>query len=71
MNRPRKSNYHVVPAPKSRCPDGHSVELLCDDGGVFNPQHPAPAFFICFTCKFIGEVGRGPVRREKGVGDAG
>lgn len=53
------SPYIVQPTGKSFCPNcGQPVDLLCrDDGGM------DLAFYICFACRWIGQVGVGPVPR--------
>ena len=57
-----KSDYALAPTTKSRCPECHQlVHLLCLDSGT---PTDGPAFFICFGCTWVGEVGKGPVVRE-------
>jgi DNA-directed RNA polymerase subunit RPC12/RpoP len=60
---PIKSNYVVQTTTKSKCLhcDKH-VDLLCHEWA--GPKRER-AFYICFECKRIYEVGRGEVRREK------
>jgi hypothetical protein len=55
----RKSNYVIQKAEKSFCPGCHeSVTLLCQRDGKTTGH---PWFYICFDCKMIAEVGKGPV----------
>jgi len=57
-----KSDYALAPTTKSYCPECHkTVHLLCLDNGTPTDK---PAFFICFGCTWVGEVGKGPVVRE-------
>jgi len=52
-----KSNYVLQSAEKSHCPKcGSEVDLLCEK------DFDGPAFYICFNCKVIGHVGKGPVK---------
>ncbi len=52
------SSYVLTPAYKSRCPKCHTgVAMLADSRLAMN----APGFFICFACKWVGEIGIGPV----------
>lgn len=52
------SAYTLTPASKTRCPGGHTnVHLLAHKD--MDPGRPA--FYICFDCRFVGEVGVGPV----------
>ncbi len=45
----------------SFCPNcGKNVYLLTTAGSSFG----MPSFYICFDCKFIGEIGVGKVREE-------
>jgi hypothetical protein len=51
--------YLLQPAPQSYCPRClQPVELLC------NEAMTGPSFYICFPCRFIGQVGVGPVHKE-------
>jgi hypothetical protein len=46
--------YHLTPTGNSRCPQCDKyVALLATDGND-------PAFYICFSCKFVRQVGVGP-----------
>ena len=62
-----KSDYLLTPC-QAKCPNdrpenfSHEVELLMLDSN--STSHPA--FFICFTCRFIGQLGVGPVGRVVG-----
>jgi ribosomal protein S27AE len=48
--------YHILESDMSSCPTcGKHVHLLCHDSRY------APAFFICFDCRFVGQVGVGKV----------
>lgn len=56
-----ESRYILQKVEKSYCPKCHHlVYLLCD--GDF--KKGKPAFYICFDCKYIGEVGVGAVKSE-------
>jgi predicted RNA-binding Zn-ribbon protein involved in translation (DUF1610 family) len=53
-----KSNYVIQQTEKSHCPKcGTAVHLLCKD------NFDGPAFYICFHCQYVGQFGKGPVRR--------
>jgi hypothetical protein len=53
-----ESNYILQKTGGSFCPKcNNEVYLLCDK--VF--KKGAPAFFICFDCKTVAQVGKGPV----------
>lgn len=57
--RERNSSYELIATEKSFCPScNNNLELLRLDDPT------KPQFFICFNCKFIGEVGVGPVNRS-------
>jgi len=52
-----KSSYLLMKTQSSYCPAcNKKVYLLCEESGKKNP-----AFYICFDCKFIGELGKGRV----------
>ncbi len=52
-----KSPYCLQLMPKSFCPKCHgNVHLLCLEDGT-----PSAAFFICFHCKEVRQVGIGLV----------
>ena len=54
-----KSNYEITKDEKTSCKCGQEVELLKPKW-----QKPyLPAFYICFACKTVGEVGVAPVAR--------
>jgi len=58
------SAYSIFPAQRVRCPNGgnHEVFLLSPTAlSLVQGRGKGPAFYVCFTCKFIGEVGVGPV----------
>ena len=56
------SKYVLQSAEKSFCPKcGKEVHLLCP----VNERFGGPSFYICFHCKYIGEVGVGPIRVER------
>jgi len=58
-----KSNYSIEQTMKSYCPKcSKLVHLL----GV-NEVTTKPAFFICFPCQWIGEVGVGEVTSDDHV----
>jgi len=52
-----ESRYTLTPSPKSRCIRGHAVSLL----SPIEMESEDPWFYICFECRFVGEVGKGPV----------
>ena len=55
-----KSKYILQPTEKSFCPKCHAnVWMLCEE------NFEGVAFYICFDCKYIGEVGKGPVKRVR------
>lgn len=55
-----QSKYVLHQTEKSFCPDcGSQVHLLISD----EDTHLKPAFYICFFCQFIGEVGVSPVAK--------
>jgi hypothetical protein len=44
--------YRTMPADQTFCPDcDHTATLLCEEDGN------GPAFYICFSCRFVGHVG--------------
>ena len=52
-----KSNYIIHKTDSSFCPlCGSNVHLLIDRDG-----NPATSFYICFSCKYVAQVGVGPV----------
>lgn len=54
------SNYIIQLTQSSCCPNCNNlVHLLCDKDG-----REGPAFYICWNCRFIGEIGKGPVAEE-------
>ena len=56
------SPYVVQPAEKSRCPNcGATPRLLTHHDGI-DPSRPA--FYLCPTCDYVGQVGVGPVRDD-------
>jgi predicted RNA-binding Zn-ribbon protein involved in translation (DUF1610 family) len=57
QNRMPKAKYVLQKTEKSFCPGcGKPVYLLCQDDVKFHP-----AFYICFDCTFVGQVGIGKV----------
>ena len=53
-----KSNYVQQPAYGARCSKClTTMTLLCDEEGNINK----PWFYICWLCKHIAQVGKGPV----------
>lgn len=53
------NRYCLVAAEKSYCPKcGRSVALLAAED-IFATRKPA--FYICFTCQHVAQVGIGPV----------
>lgn len=58
----QKSKYVIQKTDKSTCPlCGNKVRLLCDE----NMRKGKPAFYICFKCEFVGEIGVGDVHTVK------
>jgi hypothetical protein len=50
--------YHLVECDKSFCPTcGEKAMLLCSD-------LVTPAFYICWNCRMVAEVGVGPIKKE-------
>ena len=57
-----KSRYVLQHAEKSICPKCQKyLELLCHEWA--GPRRER-AFYICFDCRVVYEVGKGEVRRE-------
>ncbi len=57
-----KSRYILLKSELRACPLCHrECYLLTSD----ESSKGKPSFWICFDCKFIGEVGIGKVREEK------
>ena len=53
----RKSDYVIQPTDKSFCMKcGNPLHLLCD-----KDLRDKPAFYICFNCKQVTEVGKGVI----------
>lgn len=53
--------YTLLQSDMSSCPTcGKHVHLLSHESKY------APAFFICFDCKFVGQVGVGKVELTSG-----
>lgn len=55
-----KSNYELLLAEKTSCTCGKSVDIL----KPVNMDKYLPAFYICFDCKTVGEIGVAPVSRH-------
>ena len=54
------SSYLLLKTDNSYCPLCEKpVYLLCEGS-----SKKKPSFYICFDCKFIGEVGKGKVLME-------
>jgi len=50
--------YHLVECDKSFCRTCHGkAMLLCSDLAT-------PAFYICWSCRMVAEVGVGPIQKE-------
>lgn len=57
------SNYILQKTTKSKCNKCHTpVFLLCKINGYIDSLHPA--FYVCFKCEIIVQVGRGEVQKE-------
>ena len=57
---PRESKYIVQAAEGTTCPTcGTTAQLLCHRD--MPPR--AIAFYICFPCRFVGQIGVGPVTK--------
>ena len=55
------SKYIIQEAHNTMCPDCRkTVQLLCHAGWV----EGKPAFYICFGCEQVREVGKGRVKEE-------
>jgi len=53
------SNYIIQATQSSYCPNCNNlVYLLCDKDG-----RQCPSFYICWNCKFVAEIGKGPVQK--------
>ncbi len=67
------SNFKCFRVANSVCPIcNQKVHLLADGLGDLRSL---PSFYICFACKFIGQVGVGPVevmevQRKEVINDA-
>lgn len=52
------NKYELLKTEKSYCPScNQSLELL-----LHNEDTSQPAFYICFPCHYIGQIGVGPVQ---------
>jgi hypothetical protein len=52
------SQYNIIRADCSRCPKcGCYIDLM------FSDTHNRPWFYVCFPCRYVGEVGCGVVKR--------
>lgn len=52
--------YHLLQTESTFCPTcGKTVSLLSRDSRY------SPAFYICFDCRFVGQVGVGVVPEEQ------
>jgi len=57
----KESHYIFFKTESSFCPEcSENAYLLTSD-----ENKGKPAFYICFNCKFVGEVGVGRVRTER------
>ncbi len=56
-----ESHYRFIKSEFTSCPkcNKHSYLLTSDQS-----SQGKPSFFICFDCKFIGEIGVGMIREE-------
>ena len=58
----RESNYKLYPAQQTLCPKcGKPPCLMAPDG----LRNNGSAFWICWPCKSIAEIGKGPVEESK------
>lgn len=56
-----RSYFNIIKTEGGFCPTcGKEVHLMMDE-----ERHEGPAFYICFECHFIGQVGVGPVQEGK------
>lgn len=54
--------YIIQDVTKSHCPNcNKTVKLLCLNDA--SEMHNSPAFYICFDCNFVGEIGVGRVEQ--------
>jgi hypothetical protein len=54
------SNYIIQRTQSSYCPNcSDLVYLLTDKDGK-----QVPAFYICWKCQSIAEIGKGPIKKE-------
>lgn len=54
------SNYVIQRTQSSYCPNcSDLVYLLTDKDGK-----QVPAFYICWKCQSIAEIGKGPIKKE-------
>jgi hypothetical protein len=64
---PRTSRYVIQFTEKSLCPKCSArVKLLCHQLGSMTAR---AAFYICFSCAHVSQVGVGPVPEEGLDGD--
>lgn len=56
------SDFIFLKSEMSFCPHCNKNVYLMTSGGNSKGM---PSFFICFDCKFIGEIGVGVVKEEK------
>lgn len=63
-----ESDYIIETEEKSFCPKCHQrVDLLAPGVSYANRSNApdkTPWFYICWACKFVAQVGVGPVGRE-------
>lgn len=54
-------NWVIQNAPKTKCKEClNPVDLLCRNG-----MKLTPAFYICWFCRSIAQVGYGPIKDER------
>lgn len=58
------SSYTLTLADHSYCPMCGKHPVLLADADMSPMSSFKPAFYICFDCRFIGEVGKGPVEQS-------
>jgi hypothetical protein len=56
----KESRYLIFKTESSFCPECNENAYLLTSVG-----NGKPSFYICFNCKFIGEVGVGRVKKEE------
>lgn len=57
------SQYDLIQTTQSHCPRCGKPPMLLS---AVDPLKHLPAFYVCFPCRFVGQVGVGPVLEAKG-----